>query len=679
MTKYITREEAYEFARDIVGKHEFTDKNDDFIEHQLNLCRNVEWEGKQYLVYDDLKSFNSNFLKWLEESDSAQLRRRRGAKTEYFADIIEFVESPEYMNLAGSIFGPVKDALWTIWHEPDKNYLEIVLTGATGTGKSFIAEMCISYMLYKLSIFYDPQAEIELAPGSPLYFVLQSGSLQQAVNILFKPLYNRLALTNYFTKVFPFQKDIRSELIFPNSIIVRPFSGNDDAVLGLTVLGGAVTELNRMAYTTKSKRRGNVKTAEEQVYDQAVAIYTTVIRRMVSRTMQLGKLWGKLVLDAAHEHEEDFTSNKIREAETNPTIYIYKKMQWEVVPSKRFSGEKFLIEVGNDVRRSRFVQHRDEAIEPDKVIEVPIEYKQWFMQDIEGALRDFGGFVVGVQQPAIPYREKIAEGVEMFQKMFGDAQLFYHDSVILQEYKGFQDEDEWHRLVNEDYLRGAILDKKVEFVCHVDPGLSHDAMGIAVGHIVGWSLLPPVKKYNARNKRYEERRDIRAPILAIDGILQVKGPYGEEVDLEMAQRLIIYLSGIMNLTTVSMDSYQSAQMLQACRVSGIVAGPVSVDDTLEPYTRVKIAYRDGRLFTPGHKIYKDEILNLQMDGKKYDHLVGMTKDCSDAVAGVVYLLETHVADYIPENPRRQGVSEVEPGAGKRRGRLLTSYGKRARH
>lgn len=950
MPDFITVEDAVYYAQDAAAAREVPLDKSDFIAHILRSLKPVVAFGKNYYLLDDIKSFTQNFVKYAEEKDLLLLKRKRGLKVDREVDIIEFVESKEFMGLKGSIFPVVKQALWDQWHQKDRDYIEIVLTGcvsgdtqirvsrnnkrvvpkqlcisdayerthhltskrkrwnedvtskllcmknrvvgfhdsldiyytgrnplyqittesghsikttkdhkfltpdgyvslenldynslvcvrapyrhssgdiippkrrfitsvryhpfgmtshsggakypsssinykkityakavyesnlnglsledyvyilrndaegasklmfveegwdihhkdhnsandsidnlcvlpasdhdflhgnmnvgnlpqmglsfdrvssivsrgedetfdvsmtdphhnyvanrfivhnSTFTGKSFMSEMNMAYMIYRLSILHDPQAEVNMAPGTPLYFVMQSGSLQQAARILFKPLYNRLRLTKYFTEVFPFNKDIGSELIFPNGIIVSPFSGSDDAVLGLTVLGGAVTELNRMAYVAKSRKNPRAKTsAEEQFYDQAVSIYTTLIRRMVGRTMQLGKLWGKLILDAAHEHEDDFTSRKIKEAQTNPRIYIYKKMQWEVSPDSKYSGEKFLVEIGNDTRRSRIINAMDESVEPEKVMSIPIEYKTYFEQDVEGSLRDFAGVVIGSQQPAIPYREKIQEGMDNFNKITGGQQLFLMNTAILQEFKlEYEPDDNWEALVNMNYVQNIVLDKKAEFVCHIDPGLKHDAMGIAIGHVSGYSLLPPVKRYNPRTKRYEEKRDIKAPMLTVDGILKVRAPYGEEVDLEMCQKLVLFLAATLNLTTVSIDSYQSAQMIQAWRTAGLVTGNVSVDDTSEPYTRVKIAYRDGRLFTPEHPVYKSEIIDLQWIDGKYDHLPTGSKDCSDAVAGVIYLLETHVADYLPESPHTQK-SEVEPRKGERKGRWL---------
>ena len=112
-------------------------------------------------------------------------------------------------------------------------------------------------------------------------------------------------------------------------------------------------------------------------------------------------------------------------------------------------------------------------------------------------------------------------------------------------------------------------------------------------------------------------------------------------------------------------------MIQSWRTAELLTGVVSMDESAEPYTRVKLAYRDGRLYCPRHAVYEKEITNLQFENNKYDHLQGggHSKDCSDAVAGVLYLLETHVADYVPQTPNQER-SAVAARAGSKRGRRI---------
>jgi hypothetical protein len=121
------------------------------------------------------------------------------------------------------------------------------------------------------------------------------------------------------------------------------------------------------------------------------------------------------------------------------------------------------------------------------------------------------------------------------------------------------------------------------------------------------------------------------------------------------------LHTLCGLDVFSIDSYQSAQLVQAWRKAGILPGRVSCDDSIEPYTMVKTGYKDKRIIAPFHEIYSTEITSLQFDGKKFEHPAKGSKDVSDAAAGCVYLLETHMADASESGGGRGGQSVRRPG------------------
>jgi hypothetical protein len=641
MPKFLSESNLHDIALSFAAKHSLIGDKQDLIEVMVRSCPHIIVNGQKHFAYDDVRGFTRNFIKWAEEEDVSMLRRHRGFKTDRIPDVMEVVESSQFMGMKGSVYPAVAEALWEIWHSKTHDYVEVVLTGPTGTGKSFILNMCNAYMLVLLSLLHDPQGEIGLAPGTPLYLVMQAGSYEQARNILFRPFYNALAVSPYFTKTFPYDKEVRSEMVFPNNIYVTPFSGSDDAVLGLTVVGGGITELNRMAYIRGSKR---ARQTADHVYDQATRIYNTLIRRMTSRTMQQGRLWGKLVLDAAHEHPDDFTSQKIKEAANSDQIFVYSKRQWDVLPPEKFSGKQFLVEMGTETRRTRVLNSREEAVDTERVIEVPVEYERMFRQDPDGSLRDFAGEVIGALTPAIPFREQIAAGVQNHEQLAGGQQLFTTGFAFINDYLVPGTTSDFSPLINMSYVERIFLNTGVVLAGHVDPAIKHDTAGVAIGHILGWTIQPSVKKYNPRTRKVTDSSEVRVPIVMIDGMLSLHSKRGNEIDLTMIQNLILYLTTILPLKFVGIDSYQSAQMVQAWSTHDIVTGPLSVDTTLEPYTRVRLAYRDSRLYTPNHEQYLREIMDLQMEKGKYDHLPGGSKDVSDAVAGTVYLLETHVAD-----------------------------------
>ena len=154
-------------------------------------------------------------------------------------DVQEFVESKYYMGQKDAVRPKIMEKLWELFHgEHAEDNLEVVLGGGIGWGKSFMAEMGLAYMLYKLSRYPSPQEEFGLAPGSSMYFIMQSVKQELAKKVLFGQFAQRLQRSEYFCKNFPFDKSIMSELRFPNNITILPLSSSDTSALGLNVFGG---------------------------------------------------------------------------------------------------------------------------------------------------------------------------------------------------------------------------------------------------------------------------------------------------------------------------------------------------------------------------------------------------------------------------------------------------------
>jgi hypothetical protein len=522
-------------------------------------------------------------------------------------------------------------------------------TGAIGIGKNFFTDMAMGYMLYTLSTYFNPQIEFDLAPGSSIIFIQQSLSERLAKKVVFTQFCARLKLSPYFAKHFPFDPKVKSELRFPKNIEVLPVGGADTAAIGMNVFGGAIDEMNFMATTTDSKKAAHRRDSD---YDQAEQVYMQLIRRMKSRFQQKGKLPGKLLLVSSVNHTEDFTARKIEEAASEvrkngkTNIFIMKMSQWEALPADRFCGEKFLVEVGNEAKRSRVIDTREEAIDLEDVIEVPTEYKTDFERNIEDALRDFAGIAAGIKSPFIPYREEIQWAQEEHEKLFEGQSLFTVEECVIDLITGGDpDHPVWDQLVNIDYINDHIMDPAIEFASHVDVGVTGDAAGFGIGHISGYKLLPPSRYYDHKRNDFVEIRDARVPIYTVDGLLRLNAPPNGEIDLELVRDLVLYLRGIMNLKFATADSFQSTMMLQSWRKSRIKSGILSVDTSVDPYAEVKNSIKDKRILLPRHATASKELREIVHNGKKIEHPPGGTKDVSDALAGITHTMKTRLASF----------------------------------
>lgn len=606
-----------------------------------------EIDGNPFVRFDDMRGFLLNCEKMFRTGDPSFLRQDRGLCVDRIVDIMEFVESSQFMGQAGYVRPAIRKKLIEL-HSEDR-YIEVLLTGAIGIGKNYFADMSFAYDLYKLSCYHNPQIEYDLAPGSSIMLIMQSISLSLAKKDIFEQFKARIEMSPYFKRNFMFDPNVKSELRFPKNIYVIPCGGNDTAAIGMNVYGGIIDELNFMAKTKDSVR---VALTREEEFDQAERLYNTLIKRMKSRFIQKDKIPGKLYLVSSVNYPGDFTDRKMEEAENDPTIFVMKMAQWESLPESRFTDERFPVEIGNDVKRSRILKDSSEAQDEEDVVWIPVTYKKEFERDLETALRDLAGIATGAKHPFIPQRELIEAAQVEHETIFEGRQLFRVSDIVLTDILDPESPD-WEQIIDYDYLEDLLPDRTVAFASHLDVGLRQDAAGLAIGRISGYRLLQNVQVFDEKTSELMEFNDINAPIYTIDGSLRILAPKNDEVDLNLVRDLILHIRSLLFLKWCTMDSYQSAMLIQAFRKAKIRSGTLSVDASIAPYTELKLSIKDSRFLCPRHETLATEIRNLERDPEKdkVDHPAGGSKDVSDACAGTVYMLHKKEARYKRSNRR----------------------------
>jgi hypothetical protein len=530
---------------------------------------------------------------------------------------------------------------------PFKNYVQhtgIITHNSTGWGKSYLSRLLISYILYKLSMLHNPQYQYGLAPGSSIVMILQSLSLRLSKKILFDPLLSAFSASPYFIKNFPFNKQVTSELQFPKNIYILPVSGSEMATLGLDVYAGIMSELNYFSVVENSKQL-TMRGQEDTTYDQASNAYTNLIQRLKSRFQTYGKIPGCLILDSAVHYPGDFLSKKIEEAKWDNQIYVVKHAIWDTLSADRFSGKKFLVEIGTLDRSSRILESKEFAIPEAELLEVPEEYRSDFDRDIETALRDFAGLATGHRRAFMPFKESVVDAYTVYEAYYGGHTLFTEESFVLNDY--FVGPYEWDLLINKSYMKQVAFDKNAAFAMHVDLGISKDCVGLSVGHIQEYKSLPSTSFYSKESNDFTEVLNMDAPVICIDGMMQIRPPQGGEIDVDMLLGLMLYLCNLLNMKIVTMDTYQNVSFIQGLRKMKVRSGPLSTVTTPVPYMELKSSYIEGRIIHQKHDIYIDELLFLEYDPKKnrVEHLPNKGKDVSDANAGMVHILTHKIASY----------------------------------
>ncbi len=540
------------------------------------------------------------FLHYLQEGNK-NLREVVGVR--------EFVESPHYLDAKDILYPAIMDSLVEL---NSGKYSEAVLTGGIGCGKSTVALYTNAYSLYLLSCMRSPHREFGLDPSSEIMFIFQNLNLSLARAVDYERFRALIDQAPYFQKHFPYNKDIKSQLEFPHRIIVKPVVGTVSGTIGQNVIGGLIDEVNFMENVQKSK-----KSADGGSYDQADTLYNSMARRRESRFMHGGKLPGILCLVSSKCYPGEFTDRKMEEAKTDPTIFVYDKRIWDVKPQGTFSKETFRVFVG-DLSRNPFILTEDnepELYEEDShlIIQVPMEFHKRFDQDILDALREIGGVALRSVRPFITDVTAIADASGQATGILNRSEVEFQTQKLL------------------------ILPKKIKYpdaqrYVHIDLAVTTDHCGIVMG------CVPKFVEMDRGAGLIE-----KLPYVHIDFALNIKPPNNGEINFGKIRGLIYKLREIgVPIQWVSLDSFQSVDMIQQFKAKGFISGQLSMDKTIDPYVFTKNALLDRRVALPEHDRLQKELSGLELNEEKgkVDHPPNGSKDVADALAGVIYGLTT---------------------------------------
>jgi hypothetical protein len=164
---------------------------------------------------------------------------------------------------------------------------------------------------------------------------------------------------------------------------------------------------------------------------------------------------------------------------------------------------------------------------------------------------------------------------------------------------------------------------------HCDLALSGDSAGLVVGTVKGFM-----------NVSGDKTQPAYMPEFWIDGVLEITPPKNCEILLSKIRDVIIALKRMgLNIVWVTFDQFQSSDSQQILRQQALITGHQSMDEVpCRAYDFLKAAVYEGRVDCPMHPKLQREILMLEKDTKtgKVDHSPAGSKDCSDALAGVVF-------------------------------------------
>jgi hypothetical protein len=554
--------------------------------------------------------------------------------------IRQFISDPYYLGETCQDFYP--ELLPDMEELFAGGYSEVILTGSIGWGKTFFASIAVCRMLYEISCLRNPHRSFGIAAKTNLAVVALSISESLAIKVIFENIATKLTASPYFQEYYPYE-DTKKEMRFPNNVWVAARASTDNSALGLNVFGAIIDEGNFMAPAKKGS--GGSRFGKK---DQAELLYDKLKRRMKSRFQRNGRLPGMMIVVSSKNTGEDFTRKIVEDQKDDPDVFVRDYALWDV-KSDRYSKKKFKVLVGNENVPSKIllpeevIEIQDNLQEGMHIIDVPVDFRPDFENDIEGSIRDIAGVETVSVQPFIQQRDRIASCIN--NEAFPQRKHPF-DVVEWDQSKpgGFQ----WSRIAHEVDIRDGGQTFKAwqpKFYpghtrhIHIDPSLNSDATGFACGCVIGYTEVRRRDRDNIQEVYTES-----APVIWIDFMLRVVPPVGGEINFGKIRSLAYQLQNHgFPLGLATMDQYNSADTMQKFAVKGIEAERLSLDRTMDPYDTLKAAIYESRVHMYQYKPARDELQALQRDNvkNKVDHPQKGSKDVSDAVAGVVFSLTTN--------------------------------------
>lgn len=635
-----------------------------------NELANISSNGVKY--FRSLpEEIQKNILVLLERYDNERFQELADRLySDYFLytppTIEEFLNDPYFFGkLTSGMFPKWKENLIEKVFNPNRNVHEIILTGATGGGKSYFMRVVHAYLTTRILCMKNPNRLFGIADGDNIVIGFFNVTVKKARSDQFNQ-FEQLLLRSPFIRERVFRYRQRSDVLrinpdrpFENSTLMYALGSSAVHALGQNTISGQLDEAN-----FASRKRLNLGEIERSM-ETYLAIKSRISSRFEAK-MRIFYHYFIMMIASSKTFNNAFVEAHIDRVKNNENVLIFDYAEWDVKPPETYERDEhgrvktFRILVGDKRVRSRILND-DEVVGPEfRVIHAPLTLKQYAEYDLDEFIRARAG-ISTVQELKFISRDDLVH--EMFNRS-EIKNLFYRDSVdcsLARVGELWEDIDVDGVTVRLYQRRYPKRDPSAPRYVHVDLSKNHDYTGFCIGHFGGY--IPSVTNERAMN-----------PLIVIDGVARFE--YGRsEIDYEKIRNLIFYLNDELSYNIkgglITFDQFQSTDSIQLLSKQGYNVKRVAIIPDM--YQAMKSAILGKYLECPRNEILKKEILNLERDSKgviqkpmfNTDGTVG-TDDVSDALAAVCYHVISNHSVYAYDSESM--VKRIE-----RMGELVSSY------
>lgn len=525
--------------------------------------------------------------------------------------IDEFIENPRYLgkilDCGKSIYPRWRYHFRKIFEDPYK-YSEIIFTGAIGIGKTSVANIIGAYLLYNLLCLKDPKKFFGIsASQSSIVFLYFNTTMTKAYKTALGSLYNMLLKSPWFME-HGHEAGDRYKTYVPNNNISFEIGSEEQHATSLDIFFFMFDEANDFLHQNADINQTD-----------AMKILNAANQRIRSRFKSGDRktFFGKSLILSSKQSElaflEQYTKDRL--AKNPDGIYIVDEPQWNILPLD-LSGRIFNVAYGNKNAKSRILND-DEDIQTIKqqgfkILEVPIEYKKDFDDNLNRALTEMGGVSVSYIDKYFS-REYIEESVD-------DTLINPFSTEII--ISGLKDKDEYKDYFNPKVIPNNWIHENIYM--HIDTSKSGDKTGISA---VSESKNNPEEIHH---------------LFSID----IQAPKDDQICFKKHEDFIFYLYDELhwNIKNVSSDGYNSDQLKQNIILHGIGADYVTADGAKNKvYPTLQRVLYDKHMKIIDIALLKKELVELDINNEKqsFDHPLTGSKDMSDSLGCAVQNLINH--------------------------------------
>lgn len=451
---------------------------------------------------------------------------------------------------------------------PSSGIHEVILTGAMGLGKTWMAMAILAYKLCRLTHLRDPARFYGLAAGSKIVFALYAVTKLLVKGVGFFDLRDVLIdQSPYFRDVMPREPFGKETIFWPQKNVMVKTGSTMLHAIGENLFSVCADELNYYNQGEKTAIRADDLVSE-------------VSSRLRSRFQQYGgEIPGIAIYISQTRTTSDFLEDRIRKLGNSPGVRVIRGPKWEFSPkgydelaeacrrrpslleghyiAETASGPvpAFRLYAGDEVHDPRVLDSvteladgsyevkpsvAEDEIPQGKIIHVPVVHHQICKDDLRGALRGIIDVPTGSFAPFFP-RKEVVESIfrpELpFPFVSQEVPCYERQGQRLQDFFNFESLTRVHM-----GRRQPIRHPEAPRYIHFDLSQGGDRTGFAMVHPSAHCLVDDgdLEEDDAQVGEVKMIKSVECDFY----VALVGGPTGQPIDYARARSFIDWLRRI---------------------------------------------------------------------------------------------------------------------------------------